>query len=226
MSKIRIKCEICSEALGVADTDTLRRPMRGHMFASPDPFHDFPAPFGPHTEWVDMRCKYGNHRPFLAEDAVMLESGEIFKVEYPDPPKPLEEFIGAAKDENGWVHLSGEVPLTGGKIPEGFRPTINPGVLSNPVGEQVQIAAREELERKYREAEGVMKEKAAEYVYGKWPKPGPVDVSNTGDSRLEVPNPPGATISTDTRWEPRTCEICGKVVKGAAAMGNHMRLHQ
>jgi hypothetical protein len=110
--------------LGVADTDTLRRPMRGHMFASPDPFHDFPAPFGPDTEWVDMRCRYGNHRPFLAEDAVMLESGEMFKVESPDPPKPFEEEL------------------------------------------------------------------------------------------------------TDTRWEPRTCEICGKVVKGAAAMGNHMRLHQ
>ena len=93
MSAIRIKCEICSESLGVADTDTLRRPMRGHMFASPDPFHDFPAPFGPDTEWVDMRCKYGNHRPFLAEDAVMLESGEMFKVEYPEPPKPLEEIV-------------------------------------------------------------------------------------------------------------------------------------
>jgi hypothetical protein len=64
--------------------------MRGFMFASPDPFHDFPVPFGPDTEWVDMRCKYGNHRPFLAEDAVMLEDGEMFKVEYPDPPKPLE----------------------------------------------------------------------------------------------------------------------------------------
>lgn len=91
MSEIKIRCEICSELFAIADTDTLRRPMRGHMFKTIDAWHGVPDPFEPSLDWEAMRCPFGRqHRPFTAEDSVLDEHYGRWAVEYPEPPKPLE----------------------------------------------------------------------------------------------------------------------------------------
>ena len=101
MSTIRIRCELCGETIGTADTDTLRRPMRGSMFASIDPWHDFPAPFESNTEWVGMKCPYGNHRPFINEDSVLDERMGRWAVEYPEPPKPIMDLPDEIREITG-----------------------------------------------------------------------------------------------------------------------------
>ena len=70
---VDIYCEICHEKIAQADLDTMRAPMRGSMFFSPDPFHDFPAPFPPEATWEDMKCPICQHRPFIHEGRVSVK---------------------------------------------------------------------------------------------------------------------------------------------------------
>jgi len=76
---MKIVCQICNEHISNADPLTLHLPMSGAMFASPDPWHGFAPPFPAGTEWLDMKCPYGNHRPFITEDEVLTEDG-IYKL--------------------------------------------------------------------------------------------------------------------------------------------------
>ena len=103
MSEIKIRCEICQEIIALADTDTLRRPMMGNMFKSPDAWHGVSDPFPPSQEWEAMKCPYGlQHRPFTTEDHVMLDTGELMEVKYPDPPKPQEKPEDIGQEEK-WI---------------------------------------------------------------------------------------------------------------------------
>ena len=87
MSQIKILCEICSEHIAMADTDTLCKPMLGTMFTSPDPFHGVPAPFDLSATWVHMNCPWCRRRPFMEEDQVLTDRGRITLSEIPAPPK-------------------------------------------------------------------------------------------------------------------------------------------
>jgi len=86
---MRLICEICGEMIGEISLEgtasipaspgdvngkpaieALRRPIKGSMVGSPDPFHGFPAPFDPSVTWEFMFCPYSNHthRPFTATE--------------------------------------------------------------------------------------------------------------------------------------------------------------
>jgi hypothetical protein len=90
MSKIKVLCEICNEHIAMADTDTLRMPMMGSMFTSPDPFHGVPAPFDPSTPWVHMACPWCRKRPFMEEDRVLTADGRIKVGAIPPAEEPKE----------------------------------------------------------------------------------------------------------------------------------------
>lgn len=67
MQDTRVICQICGEVIALVNLSDIRFPIQGTMFGSPDPFHGFPPPFPPESNWDNMRCPYGNHRPFLDE---------------------------------------------------------------------------------------------------------------------------------------------------------------
>ncbi len=81
----RVQCEICGETIAEIDRLTIHTPLRGHMFASPDPFHGVEPPFADDLDWEFMRCPHGPHRPFLADDPdnhiiLILENNEPLHV--------------------------------------------------------------------------------------------------------------------------------------------------
>lgn len=73
-------CEICGEVYAIVDTDTLYKPMSGKAFKSHDPFHGYPDPFHPEQDFENMRCIWGNHRPFIEMNRIKTERGyRVFK---------------------------------------------------------------------------------------------------------------------------------------------------
>jgi len=61
--------------------------------------------------------------------------------------------------------------------------------------------------------------KSAKAIYGLY---GP----NPFDSELETEPSPTSDVYAHDRWEPKACETCGKVIKGAGPMASHMRSHK
>lgn len=93
---LEIYCSVCRERIArVTPSSTLRYPLVGHMFQSPDPEHGFPAPFpDPNVTWVDMQCPWGPHRPFFRDDEILTDQG-VFTVMrdgslLPEEETPLE----------------------------------------------------------------------------------------------------------------------------------------
>lgn len=75
---MKARCQICGEVYAEVDTETLRHPIRGHMFLSPDPAHEFPEPFAPDLDWEFMRCPYGRiHRPMIEGTGILTEHGMV-----------------------------------------------------------------------------------------------------------------------------------------------------
>lgn len=71
-------CQICGEVYAIVNIDTLRYPLTGAMFGSPDPFHGAPAPFAASLDWTFMRCPYGRiHRPMVQDDIVITDQGVV-----------------------------------------------------------------------------------------------------------------------------------------------------
>lgn len=75
--KLIAKCEICSAEIGVFGPDTMRFPMLGNMFESPNPKREIPPPFrgSAAVDWLNMRCPMCNKRPFLHEHKIMTPDG-------------------------------------------------------------------------------------------------------------------------------------------------------
>lgn len=76
----RIRCEICAEIIATIDPDTIKDPFSGRDFGSVDPVHGMPPPWHPDLTWVDMKCPYGPHRPFLHPGRLLLENGEYLEL--------------------------------------------------------------------------------------------------------------------------------------------------
>lgn len=74
---VKVCCEICGHELAYIDIDTIKLPLRGDMFKSPDPQHDYPPPFFPEAEYQYMRCPMCLKRPFLVE-GVFAKLGGVF----------------------------------------------------------------------------------------------------------------------------------------------------
>jgi hypothetical protein len=74
---MRCKCDICFEWIAEVSRSFLSFPMTGAMFRSPDPHHGFPDPFPVSSHWDDMRCPYGNHRPFINPDSITTDEGVL-----------------------------------------------------------------------------------------------------------------------------------------------------
>ena len=74
---LSVRCEICGEWIAIVDPANLYDPMVGAMFFSVDPFHGFPPPFDPATEWAWMRCPYGAHRPFIEPNRILTDRGYL-----------------------------------------------------------------------------------------------------------------------------------------------------
>jgi hypothetical protein len=80
-------CQICGELFAEVSIEgskagnaipSLRYPLTGAMFGSPDPYHGVPAPFDPSAEWQFMMCPYGRiHRPMVQDDLVRTEQGMV-----------------------------------------------------------------------------------------------------------------------------------------------------
>jgi len=80
-------CQICGELFAEVSIErskggdvipSLRYPLTGAMFGSPDPYHGVPAPFEPSAEWQFMMCPYGRiHRPMVQDDLVRTEQGMV-----------------------------------------------------------------------------------------------------------------------------------------------------
>ena len=75
--KLIAKCEICFEAIGVFDPDTMRFPMLGNMFESINKKREIPPPFrgSMSVDWLNMRCPMCNKRPFLHEHKILTPDG-------------------------------------------------------------------------------------------------------------------------------------------------------
>jgi hypothetical protein len=75
--KVIVKCQYDQEEIAVIDTDTLRYPMAGSMFETPDAFHGVPDPFAPHQPWEDFLCPQGEHRPGIIDNELLTDVGII-----------------------------------------------------------------------------------------------------------------------------------------------------
>jgi hypothetical protein len=117
---MRLICEICSEFIGEvslegvtaaapspgdingrAAIEALKRPIRGSMIGSPDPFHDFPRPFDPSATWEFMFCPYSNrtHRPFTATEEPRQLLTHKGMIDIPEAIEPVEVGVaGTIKD--------------------------------------------------------------------------------------------------------------------------------
>lgn len=87
-----VLCEICTERIGTVDADEIRQKgsYTGRDFGSIDPAHGVPPPFHPSLTWMDMRCPYGPHRPFIAPDRLTLEGGIVLELNgRVTPPSPV-----------------------------------------------------------------------------------------------------------------------------------------
>jgi hypothetical protein len=92
---MKVRCEICQELFATVDPLLIEAPFSGRDFGSIDPGHGVPPPWHPILTFVDMRCPYGAHRPFLAPDRLLLETGEYLELNGrggspPSPPAPDE----------------------------------------------------------------------------------------------------------------------------------------
>jgi len=69
---------LCSEVYAIVNLETLRYPLTGAMFGSPDKFHGTPAPFDPSLDWEFFRCPHGRiHRPMVQDDIVLTDEGMV-----------------------------------------------------------------------------------------------------------------------------------------------------
>jgi hypothetical protein len=95
MSKtiFKCKCQICDEIYAVIDIDEIKYPINGSMFKSVDPAHGVPDPFYPGAEFEYMRCPFGQHRPMIMPNTILLDNGMILNVPDREPPffTPLGE---------------------------------------------------------------------------------------------------------------------------------------
>jgi len=96
---MKIRCEICTELLATIDPSSIKAPFSGRDFGSVDPVHGVPAPWASMLTWVDMKCPYGPHRPFLHPDRLLLENGEYLELNGRggSPPSPPATDGGEAK---------------------------------------------------------------------------------------------------------------------------------
>ena len=75
---MKARCQLCGEVYAEVDLVTLRHPIKGSMFKSPDPAHEFPEPFAPELDWEYMRCPYGRtHRPMIEGTGILTDQGMI-----------------------------------------------------------------------------------------------------------------------------------------------------
>lgn len=89
---MKVRCEICNELIGTVDTLLIEAPFTGKDFGSIDPAHGVPQPFHNILTWVDMRCPYGPHRPFLSPNRLLLEGGQYLELNgRGSPPSPSAE---------------------------------------------------------------------------------------------------------------------------------------
>lgn len=94
---MRVKCEICNEWIGAIALPSLKTPMAGEMFGSPDPAHGVPAPFYPDATWEFFRCPYGPHRPILLPGRVLTDAGYVQVG--PDGSKLMEDGLSDVERE-------------------------------------------------------------------------------------------------------------------------------
>jgi hypothetical protein len=65
-------CQICRTDIAETEPEKLALPLTGNMFS---PHRTgFPKPFMA-FDWVDLRCRYCNKRPFLKEDEIYTHEG-------------------------------------------------------------------------------------------------------------------------------------------------------
>lgn len=93
---MKVRCEICNELIGTVDTLLIEAPFTGKDFGSIDPAHGVPQPFHNILTWVDMRCPYGPHRPFVSPDRILLEGGDYLELGRVTPPSSAMEGSEAA----------------------------------------------------------------------------------------------------------------------------------
>lgn len=81
--KVKVRCDVCMEVIGILDTETIKLPLMAEMFESPDLWHGFDPPFFPGQTYEHFRCPYGRgHRPFNEEHLIKTELG-IFDLTFP-----------------------------------------------------------------------------------------------------------------------------------------------
>jgi len=67
-------CEICTYVYATVGTETLRFPLQGEMFLSPDPVHEVPPPWPyPNFGWLEMKCPVCHNRPFVSDKWITIE---------------------------------------------------------------------------------------------------------------------------------------------------------
>jgi len=104
---LSIYCEICGEKIATADMHTLRHPLKGSQFLTPDSWHGYPPPFDPGATWEEMRCPYCRRRPFLSATAVMTGDG-IYEVPRPEDKKEVTRESEAQDGEKGGQKEGGQ----------------------------------------------------------------------------------------------------------------------
>ena len=76
---MKLICQTCGEHIGNFDPFSLRLPLTGGAFVSPDPLHGVPPPFFEGEDYEHMTCPYGkNHKPFAESDKVLSEVGIVW----------------------------------------------------------------------------------------------------------------------------------------------------
>lgn len=99
---LKCKCSICGEIYGAIDILTIRKPLDGSMFLSPDPIHGYPAPWqgDKRMTFNFMQCPYGPHRPFETEDHILTVKGRFDVFDVPRTAMPVERSdSGSATDD-------------------------------------------------------------------------------------------------------------------------------
>jgi hypothetical protein len=123
MSEIhKCKCQICDEIYAEINIEEIKYPLNGSMFKSIDPEHGVPPPFYAGAEFEFMRCPFGQHRPMILPNTILLDNGQILNVPDGEPPfyTPLGEERQYTLDRDQVLPMPMMDEETAGRIARGL----------------------------------------------------------------------------------------------------------
>jgi len=213
MSEYKCKCQICGELYAVIDLREIKYPINGSMFRSIDPEHGVPPPFYPGAEFEYMRCPFGQHRPMIMPNTIMVENNTILNVPEREPafftPVGEERQYTLDRDQVSPMPMMSEEEA--GRIARGLPPKEikTDGKADTQQGQPEDKEPVEEEKKETNQKSAIIKDAVA---YG-------VGLEKDG-KRID----PSSIFNVTSLPRDNYCVKCDKQFGNKAGFRNHMRI--